>query len=244
LAVNLNGRRIDAADRDVTGFDQYASTYRATVQSSVDFAGLDYGFFVQAKAACLKAIAAARFGRSARPSLLDVGCGVGTLHPLLTDSFGEIHGVDQSVESIERARRQNPGVQYRVSAGPGLPYRSGHFDLVTAICVVHHVAPADWPNFVAELKRVTRPGGLVCLVEHNPFNPLTRLAVLRCPFDEEAQLLSARRARSLLREVGLGRVRSEHFLLLPSAAPRLRAVERWLGCLPLGAQYVAWGECG
>jgi len=229
-------------DRDVTAFDHYASNYQATVQNAVDFAGLDYGFFVRAKATCLKAIAAARFGRSARPSLLDVGCGVGTLHPLVTDSFGEIHGVDQSVESIEQARRRNPGGCYDVSAGPALPYRSGRFDLVAAICVLHHVAAADWPMFVVELKRVTRPGGLVCLIEHNPFNPLTRLAVLRCPFDEEAQLLSARRARRLLREAGLGPVGSEHFLLLPSAAPRLRAVEGWLGRLPLGAQYVAWGE--
>ena len=234
--------RFDAGDRDVTAFDQYASTYQATVQSAVDFAGLDYGFFVRAKAACLKAMAAARFGRCARPSLLDVGCGVGTLHPLVTDSFGEIHGVDQSAESIEQASRRNPGGRYNVSAGPALPYRSGRFDLVAAICVVHHVPPADWLTFVVELKRVTRLGGLVCLIEHNPFNPLTRLAVLRCPFDEEAQLLGARRARSLLREAGLGPVGSEHFLLLPSAAPRLRAVERSLGRLPLGAQYVAWGE--
>ena len=44
-------------------------------------------------------------------------------------------------------------------------------------------------GFVADMVRVTRPGGLVCVIEHNPLNPLTRLAVNRCPFDADAVLL-------------------------------------------------------
>ena len=226
----------------MSGFDRYASTYQATVQSSIDFVGLDHDFFVQAKIAVLQELVTRHFGHSARPALLDVGCGIGQIHRWLLGRFREICGVDSSRQSIEEARRRNPEVRYEVSAGASLPYSSDTFDITTSICVVHHVEPATWLEFVVELKRVTRPGGLVCLIEHNPLNPLTRLAVYRCPFDEDARLLSARHARKLLRLAGLTGVGSEHFLLFPRAVPILRTVERQLGTLPLGAQYLAWGE--
>ncbi|TIP60771.1 MAG: class I SAM-dependent methyltransferase, partial [Mesorhizobium sp.] len=84
---------------------------------------------------------------------------------------------------------------------------------------VHHVPPAFWLDFFREMRRVVRPGGVACIIEHNPYNPLTRLAVLRCPFDQDAVLLNAAKARSLLQETGFSDIRSEHFLLLPSARP-------------------------
>jgi 2-polyprenyl-3-methyl-5-hydroxy-6-metoxy-1,4-benzoquinol methylase len=224
-------------------FDRHASTYGATVQRSIDFSSLSYQFFLRAKASILKEIANEQFGQGVKPSLLDVGCGVGLLHSLLADDFGPLSGVDSSAESIEQARQYNPQFEYRLNTGPELPYPSATFDIVTAICVVHHVSPAAWRSFISELKRVARPNGLVCLIEHNPLNPLTRLAVFRCPFDVGATLLTARRARQLLIDAGLAKVRSEHFLVFPSSSPAARAVERWLGALPLGAQYAAVGEC-
>jgi hypothetical protein len=87
--------------------------------------------------------------------------------------------------------------------------------------------------------RVTRPGGLVCVIEHNPLNPLTRLAVARCPFDADATLLGAGRAAALLRGVGARDVETEYFLLLPSRAPLARRFERLLRAVPLGAQYLS-----
>ena len=224
-------------------FDKYATNYAAIVQKSVDFSGLGYDFFIEAKAYKLKEIAARYFGQFAKPNLLDVGCGVGRLHSLLADKFGQISGVDMSVQCIEQARKDNPNVDYKINTGSELPYSAGTFDLVTTVCVVHHVAPLMWPTFIAELKRITRPGGLICLIEHNPLHPLTRLAVLRCPFDRDATLLSAGRARQLLTQAGLTNVRSEHFLFFPKSAPWIRALEHWLGALPIGAQYVAVGEC-
>ncbi|ESX64132.1 hypothetical protein X759_32120 [Mesorhizobium sp. LSHC420B00] len=74
-------------------------------------------------------------------------------------------------------------------------------------------------------------------LEADPYNPLTRLAVFRCPFDHDAVLLNAATAASLFRETGFTDIRSEHFLLLPSARPLARRVERVFAPLPLGAQY-------
>jgi len=89
---------------------------------------------------------------------------------------------------------------------------------------------------------IVRPNGLICVIEHNPFNPLTRLAVLRCPFDKDAHLLRAAQARRLLERAGLTHVRSSHFLLTPFSSSAAHHVERWFSGLPLGAQYVVTGE--
>jgi hypothetical protein len=88
---------------------------------------------------------------------------------------------------------------------------------------------------------VVRPGGLVCVIEHNPLNPLTRLAVMRCEFDRDAALLRAGQTRRLLEDAGLRAIDTRYFVLLPWATPLMRRIERRLRNLPFGAQYVACG---
>jgi SAM-dependent methyltransferase len=223
-------------------FDAYRASYSDVVQDSVAFSGLPYDFFLRSKAALLADLMAEQLPDRPAPVVLDVGCGVGALHPLLAPLCGALHGVDVSAECIERAARDNPGVAYQAYDGATLPYADGRFDMVIAICVVHHVPPADWPAFAAELRRVTRPGGLVCVIEHNPFNPVTRLSVMRCPFDEDAVLLRAGATRMLLAGAGLTQTQSRYFVFTPSTRPWARRLERRLAGLPLGAQYVAFGR--
>jgi 2-polyprenyl-3-methyl-5-hydroxy-6-metoxy-1,4-benzoquinol methylase len=224
-------------------FDQYGANYKEVVQRSIDFAGLQYDFFVKAKTRIIEQFAAVkRLNPATGASLLDVGCGVGALHGALAGTFAHICGVDVSEKSIEAARERNPKFEYRVMTGNSIPYPAGAFDMVTAINVLHHVDPASWQLVVLELKRVVRPNGLVCVIEHNPFNPLTRLAVLRCPFDKDAHLLRAAQARRLLEGAGLAHVRSSHFLLTPFSSEVAHRVERWFAWLPLGAQYAVAGE--
>jgi ubiquinone/menaquinone biosynthesis C-methylase UbiE len=174
-----------------------------------------------------------------KAAALDVGCGVGTFHPFMRGVFRRLCGADVSAASVAEARRANPDVEYETYDGKVLPYGDATFDLATAICVLHHVLPAQRVGFLREMRRVVRPGGLVCLIEHNPLNPLTRLAVARCEFDRDAVLLHAGRTRALMADAGLHDARSHYFLLLPSAAPLARRVEHSLRRIPLGAQYVA-----
>lgn len=221
-----------------TLFDGYRSNYGEVVEDSVRFSGLEHGFFLRAKIDILGRILQQR-GEAASRALrtLDVGCGIGALHPHGRDLFPDLSGCDISEESIDRARHDNPWVDYRSYRPPVLPYGDDAFDLAFAVCVVHHVPPEQWPVFVAEMRRVVRPGGIVCLIEHNPFNPLTKLAVLRCPFDADAVLLGRRRAERLLTSAGLKEIASQHFLLFPRSGRFARAVERRLEKFPLGAQY-------
>jgi SAM-dependent methyltransferase len=222
-------------------FDTYGKEYQEVVQSSIDFSGLSYEFVTVAKADIMRAVIAARFGPDAKPSALDVGCGIGVLHRYIRDRFARLCAVDVSTACLEQAARANPGVDYRAYTGAELPFATGEFDFAYAICVLHHVPPADWLGFMREMARVVRPGGVLCIIEHNPLNPLTQLSVRRCEFDRDAVLLPARRTARLMARAGLSAVESRYFLLLPSAAAVARAIERRLARLPLGAQYIAYG---
>ena len=221
-------------------FDGYRSNYRDVVQSSIDFSGLPHSFFMRSKADLLRELIARRLGPK-KPAMLDVGCGIGSFHPLLRGMVGRLSGIDVSSASIAQARADNCDADYRAFDGRNFPFDDAGFDLVTAICALHHVAPAEWAHFLTEMRRVVRPGGLLCVIEHNPLNPLTRLAVARCEFDRDAVLLGAGKTRKLMAAAGLREIGACYFLLLPWEAKAARRVEGALGNVPLGAQYAAFG---
>jgi SAM-dependent methyltransferase len=223
-------------------FDAYSDTYRDTVEQSISFSGLSHDFFQQSKALMIRDLLALRLKDRPKPRLLDVGCGVGALHPLLGGMFSSINGVDVSSDSIRRARADNPANLYTDYDGQTLPYEDASFDMSLAICVMHHVPTEHWRNFMAEMTRVVVPGGLVCLIEHNPINPGTRLSVARCPFDADAVLLGPRNMRRRMRSAGLKDVATRNFVFFPSNKPGFRNLERRLHWLPLGAQYAAIGR--
>lgn len=220
-------------------FDGYAETYRATVQRSIAFSGLDHEFFLRAKTAILSDIFQRRLGR--KPALLDVGCGIGAMHGHMAGIVDTLAGADPSAEALRKVEAAHPAAAYRAIEGGVLPWGADGFDAATAICVFHHVAVADRPALVREMARVVRPGGLVAIIEHNPFNPLARLAVAGCPFDDDAVLLRPRETRDLLAAAGIRQIATEHFLLFPSSAGLARGAERLLRRVPAGAQFVTFG---
>ena len=70
------------------------------------------------------------------------------------------------------------------------------------------------------MRRVCRPGGLIVLFEHNPWNPLTRRAVRGCEFDRDAELLSRREASRLLSEAGVEDRRGRYILFFTAELRR------------------------
>ena len=222
-------------------FDSYNQNYGSVVDNSIGFSGLKHNFFMQAKADLIARKLASLNASGKSMKALDVGCGVGTLIPYVKPLFGSIAGCDVSAESIATAKAGDSTTDYRhYNAGSRLPFEDASFDFAMTVCVVHHVPPAQWGDFFAEIKRVLRPGGLACVIEHNPLNPATRLAVMRCPFDEDAVLLRSGKANALFSSAGFRLDETEFFLLLPSASSPARGVERMMRRLPLGAQYAAF----
>lgn len=220
-------------------FDAYRDTYRQAVEEALPVGGMDLDRFTEAKVRHLLGIAERKLGPPDALDVLDVGCGGGETDRFLDGRFASLSGTDVSQGLLAAAREANPGVDYRAGDGERLPYDDGAFDLSFCINVMHHVPPPQWPRFVAEMGRVTRPGGLVAIFEHNPLNPLTRRVVSQCAFDEDAVLLSRRTATGLLRGAGLKPAEGGYVLFVPVRARWTTALDRSLRWLPLGAQYFA-----
>lgn len=218
-------------------FDRFAANYSDTVNRSIEFAGQDHSFFLETKAALVFELIERHLGHPGHVRALDIGCGVGALDKLLAERLGRLEGVDVSAESVRMAGQAVPTGHFCPYDGATLPYPDGCFDFVLTVCVLHHVPPQRWPGFVTEMTRVLRPGGLAAIIEHNPYNPLTRVVVNRCPFDAGAVLLSAAEVRGLFAELHLRLVENRYFTFLPFRRSIVRAIERRIGWLPLGAQY-------
>lgn len=231
------------ADPDRSEFDAYGDTYAEAIERSIAFSGADHELFTRAKVRELLAIAERRVGDPSRLAFLDVGCGPGETDRLLAGRVGRLSGVDTSQAMVEAARAANPWAEYSLSEpGDALPYGSASVDLAFLICVLHHVAPSLRGRLLAETARVVRPGGAVVVFEHNPLNPLTRKAVAGCEFDADAILLRRGESERLLAGAGLVEPESAYIVFFPRESARLQRVERRLGRLPLGAQYVVSGR--
>lgn len=92
---------------------------------------------------------------------LDVGCGPGALTGELVARLGaaSVVAVDPSASFVEAARERHPGVEVRQASAEQLPFDTDAFDASLAQLVVHFMA--DPVAGLAEMRRVTRPGGVV-----------------------------------------------------------------------------------
>jgi SAM-dependent methyltransferase len=100
-------------------------------------------------------------GIAAGQRALDVGCGPGILTEELVARVGAdaVAAVDPSPSFVEAARAKLPGVTIEEASADALPFPDGAFDATLAQLVVHFM-----PDPVAglrEMRRVTRPGGVV-----------------------------------------------------------------------------------
>jgi SAM-dependent methyltransferase len=92
---------------------------------------------------------------------LDVGCGTGALTAELVQLLGAraVSAVDPSESFVAAARLRFPEVDVRPLSAEQLPYPDGSFDCALASLVVSFMT--DPVAGLAEMARVTRPGGLV-----------------------------------------------------------------------------------
>ncbi|QXJ21063.1 methyltransferase domain-containing protein [Actinomadura graeca] len=97
-------------------------------------------------------------------SLLDVGCGPGTITAGLARRVapGQVTAVDAAEIVLDEARNNAEGlgnVAFAVADVHALDFPDGTFDVVHAHQVLQHVA--DPVQALREMRRVTRPGGIV-----------------------------------------------------------------------------------
>jgi SAM-dependent methyltransferase len=240
--VGLQPSQEQPQQREPSGsFDDFAADYSRLVEGVVAFSGQTHEFFLDAKARQLAEVIRRRFGESASPRVLEVGCGLGLMQRRLSPRLPRLWGIDTALGCLAQAGRAAGGSRLVAADGQRAPFAEGSFDLVFAVCVLHHVPQARRAALVAEMTRLTRRGGLVAIWEHNPWNPLTRRVVARCPLDRDAVLLSLLQARRLLRGAGLARIRSRCLLFFPWRGRAWQEAERLVARVPLGAQFAALG---
>src|SRR5579872_2307747 len=223
-------------------FDSYRETYDHAVNRAIAFSGQKVEAFTRAKAHDLLRTITAHFDSPRQLSLLDVGCGIGNYHQFLVPVVASVSGVDVSSACIAKAQERNSAVSYAAYDGDRLPYLDGKFDVTFCICVIHHVPPDRWQQFVNEMRRVTRAGGLIVVYEHNPMHPLTRKVVRDCDFDKDAVLLTMAQSRALLESAGCAEVATRSILTLPPMGGFIERLDGLFTRLPFGSQYRAIGH--
>jgi ubiquinone/menaquinone biosynthesis C-methylase UbiE len=93
--------------------------------------------------------------------VLDVGCGPGALTAELVKRVGAeaVSAVDPSESFIAALRERFPAVEVERASAETLPFPDRAFDATLAQLVVHFMT--DPVGGLSEMKRVTRPGGVV-----------------------------------------------------------------------------------
>jgi ubiquinone/menaquinone biosynthesis C-methylase UbiE len=104
--------------------------------------------------------------------VLDVGTGAGTLALALAPLVREVVAVDLVPELLDAARPSAPAnVTFLEADAARLPFERGEFDLACSRRTIHHLARPELA--IAELARVTRPGGRVFVDDQiAPVDPL------------------------------------------------------------------------
>jgi ubiquinone/menaquinone biosynthesis C-methylase UbiE len=110
---------------------------------------------------------------------LDVGAGTGAFAFAIAARVREVVAVEMDEELAERARVDAPAnVEVVVADGEHLPFDRGEFDVAGTLRTLHHTHRPEL--MVAELARVTRPGGTILVVDQlAPADPLAGFELTR-----------------------------------------------------------------
>lgn len=160
---------------------------------------------------------------------LDVGCGIGWAVRLLAERCpeGVSAGIDVSDRMIElaRAAEENPpNVRFEVASAARIPFDDAFFDRALSVESLYYYD--DIPAALAEIGRVTKPGGrLAVLVDFYEENVESHHWA-----DEIAvpmQLLSTREYQRLLAAAGFGRTEARRLFDPRPLPPRDQFEPTW-----------------
>ena len=130
-----------------------------------------------------------------RPSILDMGCGMGWFADKLSQ-FGPTTGIDLCEEAIALAKSKFPHVTFKAGNLFELALPERRFDVVVSQEVIAHVPNQN--GYVERAARVLKPGGYLIMTTPNPFVH-NRIHWTPIPPGHIEQWLTRRGLRHLLR---------------------------------------------
>jgi SAM-dependent methyltransferase len=226
-------------------FDSHARSYKEVLDQSIGFSGEDSAYFAEYKIRDLRhELTQAGADYSSPLKLMDFGCGVGSSMPHARRHFAmaELLGVDVSCESLEQARSLYGGLaSFLPLESNKWPVQASSLDAAYAMCVFHHVEEELHISILSDIRVRLKPGGVMMVYEHNPYNPLTVRVVNNCPFDENAKLIRASVMAQRFRDAGYKNVKVRYRVFFPGFLRIFRFTEGLLSRLPLGGQYYVCG---
>ena len=177
---------------------------------------------------------------------LEVGCGTGLLMQRVAGFAAHVQGIDVSPGMLAHARAR--GLDVREGSATSLPFSDGQFDVVYSFKVLAHVDPVE--PALAEMARVTRPGGHVVFDAYNrdslrflvkrAFGPRRTSsafdeAAIGTRFDAPAEVLRRARALGTVVDVAGIRILTAHpgILNVPGLGPLAERAEWGLMRSPL-----------
>lgn len=144
-------------------------------------------------------------------SVLDVGCGTGTLAIAAkrrVGPTGTVYGIDASPKMIARAgkkaRRSSVEVFFKNEVAEALPFPGSQFDAVLTTVMLHHLPPEARRRCAHEMRRVLKPGGRVLAVDFG--EPARRGRGLLAHFHRRHGHVDRRDMTAVLSEAGLSYV--------------------------------------
>ena len=99
--------------------------------------------------------------------ILECGCGTGLILERLAEFARRAVGIDLSPGMLELARSR--GLEVKEGSVTALPFDDASFDVTCSFKVLAHVP--DIGKALAEMARVTRPGGVILAEFYNPRQP-------------------------------------------------------------------------
>ena len=105
-------------------------------------------------------------------SVLDVGCGTGSLAleaKRRVGPTGTVRGIDGSPQMIARAaqkaRKTGLEIEFANALAQALPFADSRFDVAFSTLMFHHLPRSSREQCAREMRRVVRPGGRVMVVD-------------------------------------------------------------------------------
>lgn len=99
---------------------------------------------------------------------LDFGCGAGRVARHFTDPEIALTGIDVDAKAVRWCAAHLPGTFVVTAPLPPTPFPDASFDLIYSVSVFTHLDAEPQFAWLAELRRLLRPGGVLIASTHSP----------------------------------------------------------------------------